>query len=343
MEEKKVSTRKIVWWIIYGVLAVGTILGFVFFQDIWGPGSFFDQVFSANPVIQYICQDLFRNVLRTIQIIVIAIALWYLLALLAKITIKSKKGLTIAKLILNFLRWVIAIATLFMILGAWGADTVFMLASAGVVTLIIGLGSQALVADILAGIFIVFEGSFQVGDIVIIDEWRGEVREIGIRTTRLVDAGGNIKIINNSDIRSIINQTQELSVAKCYVSTSYSERIENIEKVISENLDKIKERIPAIIEGPFYKGVATLGESSVDLLFVAKCKEDDIYQVQRDLNREIKIMFDENNISIPFPQITVSYDKETDTSKVSDKVKNEVEQFVDEQKALSKEIDDKPL
>lgn len=341
MEEKSTLKSKIVWWVVYAVLAVGTILGFVFMNQIWGPTSVFENVVSDNPVIQYMYHDLIRNLIRSVQIIVIAIALWYLLALLAKITFKTKKSRTISKLILNFLKWVIAIATIFFILGAWGADTVFMLASAGVVTLIIGLGSQALVADILAGIFIVFEGDFQVGDIVIIDGWRGEVIEIGVRTTKLVDAGGNVKIINNSDIRSIVNQTQELSVAKCYVSTSYNDRIENIEKIIADNLDNIKEKIPAIVEGPFYKGVSELAASSVDLLFVAKCKEADIYQVQRDLNREIKILFDDNNIGIPFPQVTVSYDEGSSSSKVSSKVKKQVEEFVEEQKDLSKDIDDR--
>ena len=102
--------------------------------------------------------------------------------------------------------------------------------------MIIGLGSQSLVADILAGIFIVFEGEFQVGDIVIIDGWRGEVTEIGMRTTKLIDAGYNIKIVNNSEIKTIINQTQELSLAKAYVSVSYGARIEKIEAVIADNL-----------------------------------------------------------------------------------------------------------
>ena len=53
-----------------------------------------------------------------------------------------------------------------------------------------------------------------------------------------------------------------------------------------------KEQYPAIIEGPYYKGVTALGASGVDLLLVAKCKEEDIYQVQRDMNREIKLLFD---------------------------------------------------
>ena len=75
------------------------------------------------------------------------------------------------------------------------------------------------------------------------------------------------------------------------------------------------------------------------MLFVAKCKEEDIYQVQRDLNREIKIVFDDNNVNIPFPQVTVSYDEGTDNNKVSNKVRHEAKEFVEEQKDLSKDIE----
>ena len=156
-----------------------------------------------------------------------------------------------------------------------------------------------------------------------------------------MDAGGNIKIVNNSDIRSIINQTQELSVAKCYVGVSYGDRIEAIEAVIADNLEKIKEKIPAIVEGPFYKGVSELADSAVVLLFVAKCKEADIYQVQRDLNREIKIVFDDNNVNIPFPQVTVSYDQGNEDTKLSNKDRKVAEAFVEEQKDLSKDIEDR--
>ena len=125
------------------------------------------------------------------------------------------------------------------------------------------------------------------------------------------------------------------------LGVSYGDRIEKVEKVIADNIDAIKEKIPAIIEGPFYKGVTELGESSVNLLFVAKCKEEDIYQVQRDLNREIKIVFDDNGISIPFPQVTVSYEKEQQHVRVSKKEKNEAEEFVEEQKEVSKGIEDR--
>jgi len=338
---KPETKKRIINYSILCVFVIGVIIAFVFNEKIYGEASVFNKVVSENQVVQYLYGTAIPALIRTVEIVVISIVLNLLLKLVAKITFHSNKAVTIARLLLNLAKWAIAIAAFFFILAAWGANATMMLASAGVLTLIIGLGSQAIVADVLAGVFIVFEGDFQVGDIVIVDGWRGEVQAIGIRTTKLVDAGGNIKIVNNSDIRSIVNQTKDLSVAKCYVGVNYGDRIENVEKVIADNLDKIKEKIPAIVEGPFYKGVSELADSAVVLLFVAKCKENDIYQVQRDLNREIKIVFDDNNVGIPFPQVTVSYDQGSDNEKVTKSVQKEVEQFVEEQKDLSKDIDDK--
>ena len=346
---------KIILWSIFAIMVVVTIIAFIFSKDIYGywmmenvggemvnvyHGGFFSTLYTGdNVAVKYMAANLIPNIVHSIQIITIAIALSIGIHYLAKITFRTPKGITISRLIVNFLKWAIAIATFFFILDAWGAPASAMIASAGVITLIIGLGSQALVADILAGVFIVFEGDFQVGDIIVVDGWRGEVQSIGIRTTKLIDAGYNVKIVNNSQIKTIINQTKELSLAKCYVSTRYEDRIENIEAIIADNIDKIKEKIPAIVEGPYYKGVAELGESSVDLLFVAKCKEADIYQVQRDLNREIKIMFDNNDIGIPFPQLVVHMGEDDKKDTVSLKTIKKAQEFTEEQKELSKDID----
>ena len=340
MEKKKVL--KIIGWVVLGLLTAGVIVTFIFDSKIFGAQSVFGPIDGQGDFVNYMMTRGFPAIIRTAQIVVIVIIVNILLSLLAKISFEAKKTITIYYLLLNLVKWVIAIAAVFVIMAAWGADTTLMLASAGVLTLIIGLGSQALVQDILAGIFIVFEGDFQVGDIVIIDGWRGEVKCIGIRTTKLVDAGGNIKIMNNADIRSIVNQTQELSVAKCYVSIGYEARIENVEAVIADNIDKLKEKIPAIVEGPFYKGVTELAESSVNLLFVAKCKEADIYQVQRDMNREIKIMFDDNDINIPFNQLVVHMGEDDKPKEVvSKKTIKKAEEFTEEQKDLSKNIEDR--
>ena len=301
----------------------------------------FYQVDTGNALSNYFLEHAIPNTLATIRIMGVAITLAIALHYFARIVFHGKKSKTIARLLVSFFKWAIALCAVFFILIAWNADAKIVLAGTGILTLIIGLGSQSLVADILAGIFIVFEGEFQVGDIVIIDGWRGEVKEIGIRTTKLVDVGGNIKIVNNSEIKTIINQTQELSVAKTYVSVSYSARIEKIEAVIADNIEKMKDKIPSIEEGPYYKGVSELGESGVSLLFIAKCKEDDIYQVQRDLNREIKIMFDDNGIEIPFNQLVVHMEDDNNNgSKVTKSDVKKAESFNEEQKELSKGIDE---
>ena len=354
MKDKAKLKGTIIKWSLYAVLMIATIIIFVMSPSIFGAGREIAQDGTGNitwqvepmfynsntgsAFLDYFLEHAIPNTLRTIQIIGIAVTFGIALHFLARIVFIGKKAKTISRLIVSFLKWVIGLCAVFFTMDAWGADTTTILASAGVLTLIIGLGSQSLVADILAGIFIVFEGEFQVGDIVIIDGWRGEVKEIGIRTTKLLDAGGNVKIVNNSEIKTIINQTDELSLAKTYVSVSYGARIEKIEAVISDNIAKIKDKIPAIVEGPFYKGVSELGESGVVLLFVAKCNEDDIYQVQRDLNREIKIMFDDNNIEIPFNQLVVHMGEDADQDKVSQKDVKKAEDFIEEQKELSKDI-----
>ena len=355
MNDKVKLRNTIIKWSLYGLLLIATILIFAFSANIFGAGRematdgsgavtwkvepMFYRINTGNAFADYFLEHAIPNTLRTIQIAGIAVTLGIGLHYFARIVFVGKKAKTISRLLVSFIKWVIGLCAVFFTMDAWGADTTTMLASAGVLTLIIGLGSQSLVADVLAGIFIVFEGEFQVGDIVIIDGWRGEVKEIGIRTTKLIDAGGNIKIVNNSEIKTIINQTQELSLAKAYVAVSYGARIEKIEAVIADNIANIKGKIPAIVEGPFYKGVSELGESGVTLLFVAKCAEDDIYQVQRDLNREIKIMFDDNDIEIPFNQLVVHMGSDADTGdKISKKDIKKAESFNEEQKELSKDI-----
>jgi len=322
------------------LLLVAVVVTFAFNNQIFGVESFFNQSISDNQIVDTVFHKI-PAVIKTFQIIIVSICLFKLIkVIMHKGFGRTNKQITIIKLFISFLRWIIAIIAFLLVLSAWGVDTTTLLASAGILALIIGLGAQSLIADIIAGIFIVFEGDYQVGDIVVIDGWRGTVEEIGIRTTKVADAGGNIKIVNNSKITSIINQTHELSVAKCYMSIDYDESLERVELIMKENLSKIKERIPAIIDGPYYKGVSELGESSVNLLFMAICKEEDIYQVQRDLNREMYLLFNQNDISIPFNQIVVSERESIDNS-VTRREQIKAKRFADAQAEMSKGIEDK--
>lgn len=334
-EKERISIRGI---LVLVVLVIITLGSFVFYDKIFGVNSIFYQSISTNEVVNAIFGKI-PAIIKTIEIITISYFAYLLLKfVLGKLLKKNNREKTIVKLLTSFLKYTIAIVAVFMVLNAWGVDTYALLASAGILGLVIGLGAQSLIADIIAGVFIVFEGVYQVGDIIVVGDWRGMVDEIGIRTTKIIDAGGNIKIINNSEISAVVNQTKELSLAKSIISMEYGESIEKVELIIKNNLEKIKENIPEIIEGPYYKGVECLNSSSVDLLFFARCKEKDVYGVQRAMNRELKLMFDRNNITVPFPQVTVSKLAETKHS-VSEKNKQEAKEFVKEQRNISKDVE----
>ena len=252
--------------------------------------------------------------------------------------ISSTQGETIFRLLSNFVKYVCAIALLYYCFALLGVDTGTLLASAGIVGLMISLGAQKLVADVLAGLLIIFEGEFRVGDIVMIGDFRGTVIEIGIRTTKIQEGGGNVKIFNNSSISGVLNMTKQYSFAACDFGIEYGESLERVEYILKQELPKIGRKIPSILEGPFYKGVTSLGDNSVNIKIVAKCAEGDRVQLMRDLNREVKLLFDKYEISIPFPQVVIN--QPTEFKKATEWQKKQAEKFATDQKELTRDMKD---
>lgn len=296
----------------------------------------FDWISAAANISRYL-----DAVIRTVFVVIFCSVLQKILVFaIDHLHTETQRAKTVSSLLSSIIKYALAIVACVMILTFFIEDTSSLFTGIGMLGLVVGLGCNKLISDIVAGIFMVFEGDFQVGDVVVIGGWRGTVKDIGVRTTKLEDAGGNIKILNNSNISDVINNSKALSLAVCDVGIEYDESIERVENVIKDNLSHIKERIPAIVEGPFYKGVSELGDSAVVIKIVAKCKEDDKFQAQRDLNREIKILFDKNNIGIPFPQITLSHRNENTSSAVTAHEVKAANAFVDAQNKASKGMEE---
>ena len=339
-KKKKNESSKVGYFVTMAVFVAITAVLYVFSNRIFGEGSVFNKAIAKNDFINT-CYHKIPAILKTIQIITIAWVLSVLVRLLlTKLLSRSTRSITIVKLLNSFIKYLIAIVAIMWVLSAWGVDTSTLLASAGILSLVIGLGAQSLISDIIAGFFIVFEEEYQVGDIVIIDGWRGTVDEIGIRTTKIIDWQGNIKIVNNSAISSVINQSKELSITTCVVSIDYRESIPKVELLVKNNIERIRAAIPEIVDGPYYKGVDSLGDSSVNLLFIATVKEADYYVVQRALNREIKLLFDENNVCIPFPQVTLNQPGKFEKKAPTEKDKKNAAKFAEEQRTVSKTMED---
>lgn len=116
----------------------------------------------------------------------------------------------------------------------------------------------------------------------------------------------SILVMRNSSISNVVNITKETSYAAVEVGIEYGESLERVENVLAHELPNIKRRLPAIIDGPFYKGVTMLADNSVNIKIVAECTEKDRSGLTNDLNREMKPMFDKYGISIPYPQIVIN-------------------------------------
>ena len=305
--KKKVRSISVARIVVVSLMIVITACSYIFYDLFFGRNNgwctepntgtaLFDNALKFIPVLVKCIQSV--TILLTISTILVLI--------IRKSFKKTQRSITVSSLTCNLLNWLTAIVCVIIVLSVFGVDTTAIITGAGVVTLVVGLGMQSLIADIVAGLFIVFENEFNVGDFITINDFRGEVIEIGIRTTKL-KAAGNIKIFNNSEIKGVLNQTQEPSIAKTLIDVEYGERLPALEEIIKAHVGELQ--IPGAVDSVSYDGVSALGASGVTLQFTCHCHEQDIFAVTRAMNGAVKNMFDENGINVPFPQIVVHEEK----------------------------------
>ena len=173
-----------------------------------------------------------------------------------------------------------------------------MVTSASILTLAISLGSKDLVADILSGIFIIFEGDFHIGDIIEVNGFKGKVIDIGVRSTKLKDSSNNIKIIDNQSVKNILNMSKESSMVFINLTLSGNQPIDEIEKMLDRELPKIGEKTPGIIRGPFYVGISEIGYHWIKICISAVCQQNDVNSLKSNLNHQLYDLFNDNGFQL---------------------------------------------
>lgn len=207
----------------------------------------------------------------------------------------SPRGETLCRLASNFVRYLSFFVTVFYGLSFLGVDTSTLLASAGIMSIVIGLGANKLIGDILAGLAIVFDGTFQVGDWIEAGEYKGFVREIGIRTTRLQDAKNQYHIINNSKIEGIVNSSVSnyAIVIKLWINDEYPYL--QVKKLIEDLQPEIRAKYPDVTSGPRVLGVVDVNGETYQILVVANCPGSKHITAETDVRNEIIRKLVENN------------------------------------------------
>ena len=248
------------------------------------------------------------NILMALLAILIMWFLYMILKLLLTVFgRKNSRAMTVNSLLAQMLKYVAVIVAIIWVLSILGVNMGAVLAGVGIIGLVLGLGAQSLVEDVLTGIFIIFEGQYKIGDIIILDDFRGEVKSIGVRTTTIEDVGGNLKIVNNSDIRNLQNRSKNKSYATTLVAVEYGQDIQTVEKVFAEEFPKLyKAREGLYLKEPEYMGVEELSESSLNLLVRVLCDEEDIFVAKRRLAGDLYQIFMDHHITIPYNKLDVT-------------------------------------
>ena len=293
---KKDITKNIIRLIVLCVLSVVLIM---FFKN--------RLLFTSMDGIENGLHLSIEMVINAVVAVVLVVLVSNILLVIMKFlrNMKGRTG-TIATVMSSLIKYGAVLIAFCWVLSIIGVNVSTIFASVGIVALILGFGAESLVADLVTGVFILFENQYNVGDIVEIDGFRGKVKEIGIRTLSLEDSGGNVKIISNSELKNIVNRSNYRSVAVADVGVSYETDLEELDEKLVKILATIKEKHPDVFVGRVEcAGVESLADFSVVIRFIADVNEENIFTGKRILNKELKIAFDKAGIEMPYPQIVV--------------------------------------
>ncbi len=200
-----------------------------------------------------------------------------------------------------------------MVVAQLGVNIAPLIAGAGVIGLAIGFGAQSMVKDVIAGLFIVAENQYRVGDVVQFDhETIGQVISLSLRVTVLRDLDGIEHHIPNGAITITSNYSKEFSGINLDLGVAYdtdlNKAIDVINKV-GDDLSKDKAWKDLILEKPQFLRVDNFGDNSIDIKITGTVKPLKQWSVTGELRKRIKIAFDEANIEIPFPQRVIHESK----------------------------------
>lgn len=205
----------------------------------------------------------------------------------------------------NILKYIISFIVILLMLASYGVDVGSIFAGLGIATAIIGLAFQDFAKDIIAGLSILSENQFHVGDLIEIGDFRGRVIFMGLKTTKIRNYRGKVKIIANRELSTVVNYTQENTLAQVDVQAAYKHDPADVEKAlinVKKKLDGTMEQMAGEIK---VLGITNLGQNGVTWRVNCPCLPYKHFAVQRAIRREILNEFKRNKIDIPFNQVTI--------------------------------------
>ena len=220
-------------------------------------------------------------------------------------TRRVQRAATMGSLLKSIITGVVFTVVALMFIAELGYDIAPLIASAGIIGVAIGFGSQALVKDFLSGIFMIFEDQYGVGDVVDLGEASGTVEAVSLRVTRLRDVNGTVWYVRNGEILRVGNMSQNWARTVLDVTVGYAEDLVKVRRVLEEvahDLWEDEDFKGLVIEEPEVWGVESLGVDGIVVRVTLKTAPLEQWGVARAMRERVKARFQHEGIELAVAQ-----------------------------------------
>lgn len=208
-----------------------------------------------------------------------------------------RKKTTLYILFKNIVKYLMIGIIFLIILDSFGINTDKIIAGLGIAGLIIGLALQDVLKDFIVGIFIIIDNQFAVGDVVQINGYKGEVLSLGLKTTRIKSATGEIYSITNRNITEVTNFSTDVSIANVEFLLPLNTDVNKINDIIDQLIPEIKKmaNVKKTIE---VLGIDNMTEIGMLYKINISCEPLKNMIVKRQVLTLIKQRFDQHKIKL---------------------------------------------
>lgn len=268
--------------------------------------AFFDSIHIDENVIRFINPIIYIFIASVFYFIISKIASFFFDRHKDELIEKQMNRIvTLKAMTMSIIKYIIVFAVVIAIMANFGIDVSSLLAGLGIAGAILGLAFQDFVKDIIAGFSIITENQYEVGDLIEVGGFKGRVTSVGLKTTRIRDYRGKVKIIANRNITELINWSRHDTLAEVKVNVGY----ENDPDKVLDVLEKVKKELDGSMEQMTGEikifPVTELGENGISYTIQCKCKSYKHFAVQRAIRLEIYKAFKANKINIPYHQVEI--------------------------------------
>lgn len=216
-----------------------------------------------------------------------------------------KKIETFKVLSKNVIKCIVIMFVVLACLPIYGIDISSILAGLGIVSAVLALSLQDILKDFFGGLTIILENQFAIGDTISVNGFKGEVISIGLKSTRVRNFEGYVKIIANRNINEVINYSSSYSLAIVDVGVSYEDDLDKVEQVLTDLAKELSKSMTKLKGQVEVLGIESLDSSAVIYRMTVKTKSMEHFRIQREMKKAIKLRLDEEKIKIPYTQIEV--------------------------------------